>query len=138
MFTRGRVCSPNSPAPPPAAVSAVKDFDSVALPENFCIIESPESVKDFATLQVGVTESEGEGRGEGALQGLRLRASGGGGSGHWAGRAQVQESSAGRFQDGQGNMCRSEQVGPAVCLSAQPSHPSPSCVHEGGMCAILL
>ncbi len=25
----------------------------MALPENFCIIESPESVKDFATLQVG-------------------------------------------------------------------------------------
>lgn len=28
------------------------DLDSVALPDNFCIIESPESVKDFASLQL--------------------------------------------------------------------------------------
>lgn len=32
----------------------MQEIDSVALPENFCIIESPESVKDFATLQVGL------------------------------------------------------------------------------------
>ncbi|KAL4422717.1 hypothetical protein ABPG75_008914 [Micractinium tetrahymenae] len=40
------------PSPAPAALAAMQELDSVALPENFCIIESPESVKDFATLQV--------------------------------------------------------------------------------------
>ena len=35
------------------ALAKLAEMDSVALPDNFCIIESPESVKDFATLQVG-------------------------------------------------------------------------------------
>ncbi|PRW32857.1 hypothetical protein C2E21_8129 [Chlorella sorokiniana] len=38
------------------APPAFLDSDSVALPENFCIIESPESVKDFAALQVDEIE----------------------------------------------------------------------------------
>lgn len=48
---------PEQPEPSlPGPLEALKNYDSVALPENFCIIESPESVKDFATLQVDEIE----------------------------------------------------------------------------------
>ncbi|PSC73190.1 hypothetical protein C2E20_3750 [Micractinium conductrix] len=43
-------------APVNPALAKLAEMDSVALPDNFCIIESPESVKDFATLQVDEIE----------------------------------------------------------------------------------
>lgn len=44
------------------ALSALQEFESTALPESFCIIESPTAVKDFADMQLSEVRANIEAR----------------------------------------------------------------------------